>query len=111
LYVFPLFSHLNTQHTGFTEYVLFKDWIPRTALQYWATILALVALGVLYEFLIAYHTVMESSKYGLSVGAATFPFLIQGYDDKSGAYRIAAFRFILKFVTSTLGYALMLVTV
>jgi hypothetical protein len=93
------------------EYVLFKNWIPSDALQYWSTILALILFAILFELLIAYHTVIEATKWGLGIGATVYPYTISGNHDLRGAYRVAAMRFTSKFTTSTLGYALMLVTV
>jgi hypothetical protein len=95
-------------HFGFSEYVLFQDWIPRDGLEYYGTILVLILISILYEFLLAYYTVLEAT-WGLNIGVAVYPYAISG-QARSGSIRIAATRFGFKFLSSTIGYALMLVT-
>ncbi|KAJ3184681.1 hypothetical protein HDU87_004084 [Geranomyces variabilis] len=36
-------------HTGFTDYVLFQNWVPRTGLQYFGTWIAIFVFAILYE--------------------------------------------------------------
>jgi hypothetical protein len=90
---------------------LFENRIPRNGIEYFFSVLALILLSIFYEFLIAYYTVLEAT-WGLNITAAVFPYKLPGQDLAIGSppYSIAATRFILKFITSTLGYALMLVT-
>ncbi|KAL3896547.1 MAG: hypothetical protein SGCHY_004007 [Lobulomycetales sp.] len=99
-------------HTGINEFVLFRDWIPRTELQYLGTMAVLLILSIFYEFLIAYQTILEAT-WNLNPGAVVFPFSVPGqqYSGMGGkGYTIIMIRFVLKFVSATLGYALMLVT-
>lgn len=118
------------QHSGYTEYVMFQDWIPRNATQYWLSVLALIALSIVYEGLIALSALLESRWIQRDKAAACFPYKLRSSNNKishgnansgengfassssssvNGLY-VASIRSILKFVSSTLGYAIMLVT-
>jgi len=46
-------------HTGYEDYVLFKQWVPTSGATYFGTWLAVVFMGILYEFLKAVRAKLE----------------------------------------------------
>ena len=56
-------------HFGYEDYVLFKHWVPRDSLSYYATCLAIIVLGVIYEALHTFRVILEF-KYATSAAAA-----------------------------------------
>jgi hypothetical protein len=109
-------------HTGFSEYVLFKEWVPKNQIQYSVACLGLFILSIFYEGLVAFHSICEAKWTKSSRDAACFPAkLPNGIPDDSTLIAftsphwkkglgIAFGRAGFKFVNATLGYALMLVT-
>jgi len=82
-------------HTGLADYVLFEEWVPRTVLQYIGTVIALFFLCVFYEFLLAYHTVMEAS-WTMNKAALCFPYKLPGGQELSRNDEIGGPRGCLK---------------
>ncbi|KAJ3394483.1 hypothetical protein HDU92_006868 [Lobulomyces angularis] len=106
-------------HSGFADYVLFEKWVPRNALQYWLSNLALFVLAIFYEGLSTYLILLEAKWSKFNKAAACYPYRLStaaGFPSSSSStfphsgIRIALTRFLFKFVLTTLGYALMLVT-
>ncbi|KAL3899979.1 MAG: hypothetical protein SGCHY_001658 [Lobulomycetales sp.] len=99
-------------HTGINEFVLFRNWIPRTELQYWGTMAVLFILSIFYEFLNVYQTIFQATG-NLNPAAVVFPLSVPVKNCSgtgSKGYSVIMVRFVMKFVSATLGYALMLVT-
>jgi hypothetical protein len=46
-------------HFGYVDYILFKQWVPRSPLQYWLSVLAVVLLGIFYEYLLTIRAILE----------------------------------------------------
>jgi len=46
-------------HTGFSDYILFKGWVPRTSWQYALSFIAVVIIAILHEFLKVGRSLLE----------------------------------------------------
>ena len=46
-------------HTGLSDYVLFYEWVPRDEMQYWLSVVAIILMGVFFEFLQTYKSLKE----------------------------------------------------
>jgi len=49
-------------HTGYFDYILFQEWVPQDALQYWLAILGIFLATVVYEILRSVRPVMIRSQ-------------------------------------------------
>ncbi|KAG0332449.1 hypothetical protein BG004_001267, partial [Podila humilis] len=121
-------------HTGFSDYVLFETWVPRNAAQYTGTWFALFFLTLFYQTIATYHTSLEARwaeqaqvENELSTKSDTAMPLTDSSTTLSSSILLQwvhlwrqpwtstevmqnTIRASLTFVETTLGYALMLVT-
>ena len=109
-------------HTGLSEYILFKEWVPKSQTQFNVACLGLFLLAMFYESLVAFHSILEAKWTASHSEAACFPAklrVIVPNDSTLIAFsspnwkkglKIALGRAGFKFVNATIGYALMLVT-
>ncbi|KAJ3159932.1 hypothetical protein HDU86_001196 [Geranomyces michiganensis] len=111
-------------HTGFTDYVLFQNWVPRTALQYFGTWLAIFVFAIAYEgwnaALITAEarllaaTAPKTKKIGSfsptdKLSPPTTTITPPWHHTALARLQRAALRFVSKAVTVTAAYLLMLV--
>ncbi|KAF9425193.1 hypothetical protein BGZ94_007763 [Podila epigama] len=118
-------------HGGFADYVLFETWVPRNLSQYVGTWFALFFLTLFYQTIATYHTSLEAkwaeelaeeselkakseSTVPLS-GAITNSILLSWVYLWRKPWTMTevkqnVIRAVLTFIETTLGYALMLVT-
>ncbi|KAF9277998.1 hypothetical protein BGZ74_003208 [Mortierella antarctica] len=118
-------------HTGYADYVLFETWVPRNLGQYVGTWFALFFITLLYQTIATYHASLEakwaaaaaledeiSSKSDSSVpltGSVSTSILLHWVHLWRQPWTMTEakqnfIRAVLTFVETTLGYALMLVT-
>ncbi|KAI9294049.1 Ctr-domain-containing protein [Neoconidiobolus thromboides FSU 785] len=89
-------------HTGFADYVLFKEWVPRTAGQYAGTFIAIVVFGVIYELLLTIRSKFEVTWTEESIDK------LNSYSRRQ--FTIDTYRAIFQFFESSIAYLLMLVS-
>ncbi|KAL1924472.1 uncharacterized protein VTP21DRAFT_4126 [Calcarisporiella thermophila] len=106
-------------HTGLMDYVLFREWVPRTPGQYAGAWIAIFIIAILYEALTVSRSILEARWAQQSFRSTD---MSDGLTKQSWIHRFlrAAFtregvtrdfkRAALQFVDSTIAYALMLVT-
>ncbi|KAF9944980.1 hypothetical protein BGZ65_011342 [Modicella reniformis] len=124
-------------HLGFADYVLFEKWVPRNQSQYVGTWFALFFITLFFQTVQTYHSNLETRwaeqlalEAGESVGSDTSsaPLTIPGKKNRSSdsillhwvhlwrrpwtlkEVKQNVIRAVLTFIETTLGYALMLVT-
>ncbi|KAF9915169.1 hypothetical protein BX616_006741 [Lobosporangium transversale] len=121
-------------HLGFSDYVLFEKWVPRNQSQYIGTWFALFFLTLFFQTVQTYHNCLEAqwaeeyiaeseevSKSDSSIplasskGSRSNPILLQWMHIWRQPWTLKEakqnmFRAVLTFIETTLGYALMLVT-
>ncbi|KAK9763166.1 hypothetical protein K7432_010412 [Basidiobolus ranarum] len=101
----PAPSMIMYFHTGIHEYILFKNWIPKTSGQMAGAWFAIFFIGMLYEGFGVLRGNLEA-KWALTNQPCTTLSL--------GAFTASlprdCVRLVLRFVDATIGYALMLVT-
>ncbi|KAG0202030.1 hypothetical protein BGX28_005313 [Mortierella sp. GBA30] len=119
-------------HTGFADYVLFEKWVPRNQSQYVGTWFALFFITLFFQTIQTYHTSLEArwaeeqaleaetsksdSSMPLTAGGSQSSWILlqwihlwsQPWTGKETKQNII--RAVLTFIETTLGYALMLVT-
>lgn len=98
-------------HTGYSDYLLFKSWVPRSGAQYIAAIIILFLVSFLYELLLVWNVVWEASLNSRSM----YPFKSESVDIEeeqislhSGILVIVC-RFGFKIGITVVGYSLMLI--
>ncbi|KAI9203865.1 Ctr copper transporter family-domain-containing protein [Polychytrium aggregatum] len=101
-------------HTGILDYVLFESWVPRTTLQYIGYIVATLLVSFVYEGIVAYSQVLES-QWNHQLLKAKGAFDQEHSVSAKGLSgiqktRITLVRGGLRFLTTTLGYSIMLIT-
>ncbi|KAJ3171195.1 hypothetical protein HDU88_008232 [Geranomyces variabilis] len=115
-------------HTGFADYMLFQNWVPRTGLQYFGTWVAIFLFAVLYEgwnaavinaearLLAATATSANNRKIGSFSKPTEKPISTSSSTTTSSSQskhvarlQRAALRFVAKAVTVAAAYVLMLV--
>ena len=106
-------------HFGFSEYVLFQSFVPRTPFQYFLAWMFCFALAFFYEGLLAFGVIAEKKWADGDRYASCFPAKVTPLENDDATLTqystarglsIASQRALLKFVTSTVGYAVMLLT-
>ncbi|KXN67248.1 Ctr-domain-containing protein [Conidiobolus coronatus NRRL 28638] len=89
-------------HTGFADYILFKEWVPRTGGQYAGSVIAILVMGIFYEFLLTLRSQLESRWSDQNNSKLT--------EYSATQFRIDISRATIQFFESLLAYALMLIT-
>jgi copper transporter 1 len=89
-------------HVRFADYILFKQWVPRTGGQYAGSVIAILVMGIFYEFMLTLRSQLE-------------PYWSSQNNSKFNEYSIIQFRIdisraALQFIESILAYTLMLIT-
>ncbi|KAF9177812.1 hypothetical protein BGZ51_003185 [Haplosporangium sp. Z 767] len=115
-------------HLGFADYVLFENWVPRNQSQYIGTWFALFFITIFFQIVSTYHTALEAqwaeenayeaanSKSDSTVSLSANNWILvhwvhlwrQPWTMREAKQNLI--RAFLTFVETTLGYALMLVT-
>ncbi|KAJ2997085.1 hypothetical protein HDV02_005899 [Globomyces sp. JEL0801] len=101
-------------HTGISDYVLFQTWVPRTGGQYALYWSLCFLLAIVYEALQVFVTLQEvkwSQEAFSSNSKSDTPFWVHiaGLSHGFAGFKVAVARGLLRIITSTLAYALMLV--
>jgi len=89
-------------HTGFRDYVLFKEWVPTTGPQYASTVIAIIFMGIFYELILTIRGHVELDWTAKSSSKLT--------EYSAQQFKIDSMRAGFQFVESSLAYLLMLVS-
>lgn len=89
-------------HTGLSDYVLFKEWVPRNGGQYAGTFIAIIVMGLIYEFLLTVRNKLELGWGEESIDQ------FKSYSARQ--FQIDSYRAAFQFVESSIAYLLMLVS-
>ncbi|KXN69735.1 hypothetical protein CONCODRAFT_85734 [Conidiobolus coronatus NRRL 28638] len=89
-------------HVRFVDYILFQEWVPRTGGQYVGSLIAILAMGIFYGFLLTLRSQLESR--WSSQNNSRFN------EYSANQFRIDISRAVLQFIESALAYTLMLIT-
>lgn len=100
-------------HTGVSEYILFQSWVPHNESEYTIACFVMFLVAFIYEALVTLHVILEVKWLVKDKRAACFPAMI---DDSKFTYSlyisslsIIIKRGVLKFISATIGYSMMLV--
>ena len=102
-------------HFGYSDYILFYDWVPNTFFTFMISCFGCVLLGVGYEFLLYQNVILEQRWSGvqqrgqdeISSASSTDPLLVAKPFPASG--KIKLYRGLMRMVTVTGAYACMLI--
>jgi len=98
-------------HFGFQDYILFKEWVPQNAGQYWAAILGIFIATVLFEALRALHAMFETRERDLNTEKSENQPLMPKHDTQSSKNDLGLnlFRAFFRAAEFTVAYFLMLI--
>lgn len=101
-------------HFGIKDYVLFKNWVPKTSLQYFGTWVAIFAMGIFYDVIKLIRSRLEKR---WEVGATYTPLNSSSHEKTDVEiespykfrFKVEIVRAILQAIEMTWGYFLMLI--
>lgn len=98
-------------HTGFSEYILFKEWVPQNAFQYWLAIFSIVVIAIVYELLRAFRAIFEKRARAPQKRTDDQETLLDGGNGDYVPFKIGTdfTRALLRSVELALSYFLMLI--